>query len=161
MGAKPIELDLGESGAGEGGYAKALSAQAQQRQKVALNEYLPLANVVISTAQIPGRPAPELITPEALKSFSRGSVIVDLAAASGGNCPLTEADSVVVKYGVTLVGYTNYPAMMPGDASMFYAKNLLNLITLLIDTDNGPRLMPFSGDEITQAALVTFEGNVL
>ena len=161
LGAKPIELDLGESGSGEGGYAKELSAEAQQRQKAALNEYLPLANVVISTAQIPGRPAPELITPQALESFKRGSVIVDLAAASGGNCPLTEADRVVVKHGVTLVGHTNYPAMMPGDASTFYAKNLLNLLTLLIDTDNGPRLKPFSSDEIAQAALVTFEGKVV
>ena len=161
LGAKSIELDLGESGAGKGGYAKELSAQTQHRQKTALNEYLPLANVVISTAQIPGRPAPELITPQALKGFRRGSVIVDLAAASGGNCPLTEADRVVVKHGVILIGHTNYPAMMPGDASMFYARNLLNLLALLIDPDNGPRLKPFAADEITQAALVTFEGDVV
>ena len=161
LGAKFIDLEIGESGAGEGGYARELSLEAQDRQKAALAAYLPKANVVITTAQIPGRPAPVLITPQALEHFRRGSVIVDLAAASGGNCPLTEKDRVVVKEGVTLVGYTNYPAMMPGDASLFYAKNLLNLLTLLIDAGNGAQLNAFSDDEITQAALVTHDGEVV
>ena len=101
----------------------------------------------------PGRAAPVLITPEALPRFKPGSVIVDLAAASGGNCPLTEADRVVVKDGVTLVGHTNYPAMVPGDASAFYAKNLLNLLALLIDTGNGAQLKAYSDDEITRRRL--------
>ena len=161
LGAKSIDLDIGESGAGEGGYARELSAEAQARQKSALVEYLPKANIVITTAQIPGRAAPVLITPEALPRFKPGSVIVDLAAASGGNCPLTEADRVVVKEGVTLVGHTNYPAMVPGDASAFYAKNLLNLLMLLIDAENGAQLKAYSEDEITAAALVTFNGKVV
>ena len=161
LGAKAIDLDIGESGAGEGGYARELSTEAQARQKSALLEYLPKANIVITTAQIPGRAAPVLITPEALPRFKPGSVIVDLAAASGGNCPLTEADRVVVKDGVTLVGHTNYPAMVPGDASAFYAKNLLNLLALLIDTGNGAQLKAYSDDEITAAALVTFNGEVV
>ncbi len=161
LGAKFIDLDIGESGAGEGGYARELSAQAQERQKAALAEYLPKANVVITTAQIPGRAAPVLITPEAVRRFKQGSVIVDLAAASGGNCPLTEADRVVVKEGVTLIGHTNYPAMVPGDASSFYARNLLNLLALLIDAENGAQLKAYSEDEITEAVLVTFNGEVV
>ena len=161
LGAKSIDLDLGESGAGQGGYARELSVEAQDRQKDALSEYLPKANVVITTAQIPGRPAPILITPEAVQRFKQGSVIVDLAAQSGGNCPLTDVDKVVIKEGVTLVGHTNYPAMVPGDASAFYAKNILNLLALLIDADNGAQLKAFSADEITAAALVTFNGEVV
>lgn len=160
VGAKFIKLELGESGTGEGGYARELSAEAQERQKAALTAYLPKANVVITTAQIPGRPAPVLITPEALTQFKQGSVIVDLAAASGGNCPLTEVDKIVVKQGVTLIGHSNYPAMVPGDASSFYAKNLLNLLSLLIDAP-GAALKAFSEDEITAAALVTFNGEVV
>ena len=160
LGAKFIEFGLGESGAGTGGYARELSSDAQTRQQAALTEYLPRANVIVTAAQIPGRPAPVLITPEAVQRFKYGSVIVDLAAGSGGNCPLTELDRVVIKHGVTLVGYSNYPAMVAGDASAFYAKNLLNLLTLLIDPED-TELNAFAADEITQAALVTFNGGVV
>ncbi len=159
LGAKFIELDIGESGAGEGGYAKELSEEGKQRQREALTAYLHKANVIVTTALIPGRPAPVLVTEQAIESMADGSVVVDLAAANGGNCPLTEIDEVVVRHGVTLVGHTNYPAMVPGDASAFYAKNLLNLLSLIID-EQGAALKPFSSDEITQAALVTHGGEV-
>ena len=158
LGAKFIELDVGESGAGEGGYAKELSAEGKQRQQEALGAYLGKANIIVTTALIPGRAAPVLITEEALKGMSSGSVIVDMAAANGGNCPLTQADQVIEHDGVLLVGHTNYPAMVPGDASAFYAKNVLNLMSLLIDESG---LKPFADDEITQASLVTSDGNVL
>ena len=158
LGAKFIELDVGESGAGEGGYAKELSAEGKQRQQEALGTYLGKANVVVTTALIPGRAAPVLITEDALHGMAPGTVVVDMAAADGGNCPLTEADKVVERHGVTLVGHTNYPAMVPGDASAFYARNLLNLMSLLIDESG---MKPFADDEITQASLVTNAGKVV
>ena len=161
LGAKFIELDIGESGSGEGGYAKALSEQAQQRQRDALAEHLGKVNVVVTTALIPGRAAPVLVTEQAIENMRAGSVVVDMAAASGGNCPLTRADEVIEVDGVTLVGHTNYPAMVGGDASAFYARNLQNLLMLLIDPDRPVAFKPFADDEITQAALVCHEGQVL
>jgi len=157
LGAKFIELDIGESGAGEGGYAKELSEEGKQRQQAALGEYLAKANVIVTTALIPGRQAPVLITEAALQGMRPGTVIVDMAAANGGNCPLTRPDQVSVENGVTLVGHTNYPAMVAGDASSFYAKNLLNLVSLLLEEGE---LKAFSEDEITEAALVTHDGEL-
>jgi proton-translocating NAD(P)+ transhydrogenase subunit alpha len=155
LGAKPIELDIGESGAGEGGYARELSAEAKARQQALLADELAKAHVIISTAMIPCRPAPRLISEEVVQRMRPGSVIVDLAAASGGNCPLTEPDRVVVRHGVTLVGHTNYPAMVPADASAFYAKNLANLLELMVGQSEGRlHFKDFAADEITQATLV-------
>jgi len=163
LGAKPIELDLGESGSGEGGYAKELSDEAKARQQALLADELAKAHVIITTALIPCRPAPELITEEVVKRMRDGSVIVDLAAANGGNCKLTEPDQVVTHHGVALVGYTNYPAMVPSDASAFYAKNLSNLLEIMVDkSDAGPDgsddaglvLKDLAEDEITKAMLV-------
>ena len=139
LGAKPIDLDIGESGAGEGGYAKELSAEAKARQQAALADELAKAHVIITTALIPCRPAPVLITEEVVKRMRPGSVIVDLAAANGGNCPLTVPDEVVERHGVTLVGHTNYPSMVAADASAFYAKNLANLLDIMIDTSDSMR----------------------
>lgn len=162
LGAKFIELDLGESGAGEGGYAKALSEDAQRRQREALAEKLKKANVIISTALIPCKAAPVLITEGAVEGMGEGAVIVDMAAAAGGNCPLTEADKVITKDGVTIVGYTNYPAMMPSDASAFYARNMFNLVSILLDSkDDEIAFKDFSQDEISSTAMVTHEGQVL
>jgi NAD(P) transhydrogenase subunit alpha len=155
LGAKAIELDLGESGAGEGGYAKELSDEAKAKQQQLLADELAKAHVIITTALIPCRPAPELITEEVVQLMRDGSVIVDLAAANGGNCKLTEADEIVVRHGVILVGHTNYPSMVPADASGFYAKNLANLLEIMVDkTDSGPALKDLSEDEITKAMLV-------
>ncbi|MEW7983558.1 MAG: Re/Si-specific NAD(P)(+) transhydrogenase subunit alpha [gamma proteobacterium symbiont of Phacoides pectinatus] len=155
LGAKAIELDLGESGSGEGGYAKELSEEAKARQQQMLADELAKAHVIITTALIPCRPAPVLVTEEVVKRMREGSVIVDLAAATGGNCPLTEADQVVTRHGVTLVGHTNYPSMMPSDASNFFATNILNLLNIMVEKgEGGPVLKDLEEDEITRAALV-------
>ncbi|EXJ15735.1 Re/Si-specific NAD(P)(+) transhydrogenase subunit alpha [Imhoffiella purpurea] len=156
LGAKPIDLDLGESGSGEGGYAKELSDEAKARQQAALGDALAKAHVIVTTAQIPCRPAPVLVTEEVVQRMRPGSVIVDLAAGSGGNCPLTVADEVVVRHDVTLVGFTNYPAMVPADASAFYARNLLNLIEIMVSPgDSGIELADLTQDDITAAMLVS------
>ena len=153
LGAKVIDLDIGEGGSGEGGYAKELSDEGKAKQQALLAEQLAKAHVIISTALIPCRPAPVLITEDVVKQMRDGSVIVDLAAATGGNCPLTEADRVVVKHGVILVGHTNYPSMMPSDASGFYAKNVANLLDIMLDrSGESPALKALDDDEITEAA---------
>jgi NAD(P) transhydrogenase subunit alpha len=155
LGAKAIELDVGESGSGEGGYAKELSDEAKARQQQLLTEELSKAHVIITTALIPCRPAPTLVSEEVVKGMREGSVIIDLAAAAGGNCPLTEKDRVVTKEGVILVGHTNYPAMMPSDASAFYARNIANLLDIMVESgESGLVLKDLDEDEITQAALV-------
>lgn len=155
LGAKPIVLDLGEEGSGEGGYARELSEEAKARQQALLADELAKAHVIITTALIPCRPAPVLVTESVVKRMREGSVIVDLAAANGGNCPLTEADKVVRKHGVTLVGHTNYPSMMAGDASAFYANNVGNLLVIMVEEEDGePRLKELVEDEIIAAALI-------
>jgi NAD(P) transhydrogenase subunit alpha len=155
LGAKAIVLDVGESGAGEGGYAKELSDDAKAKQQKLLAAELSKAHVIITTALIPCRPAPTLITEEVVKNMREGSVIIDLAAATGGNCPLTEADKVVVKHGVIIVGHTNYPSMMPSDASSFYAGNIMHLLNIMVEsTDQGLELKDLNEDEITQAMQV-------
>ncbi|HIP52906.1 MAG TPA: Re/Si-specific NAD(P)(+) transhydrogenase subunit alpha [Chromatiales bacterium] len=158
LGAKAIELDVGESGTGEGGYAKELSDEAKARQQQALADELAKAHVIISTAMIPCRPAPVLITEEVVQLMREGSVIVDLAAATGGNCPLTEKDAVVDKHGVTLVGYTNFPSLVPSDASAFYAGNIRNLLDIMVEQgEEGLVLKGLSEDEITAAMVVDTE----
>ena len=155
LGAKAIELDVGESGSGEGGYAKELSDEAKARQQQLLADELAKAHVIITTAMIPCRPAPTLISEDVVKRMREGSVIVDLAAATGGNCPLTEKDKVVTKEGVILVGHTNYPAMMAADASSFFGTNILNLLDIMVEKgDEGLVFKDFDQDEITEAALV-------
>jgi H+-translocating NAD(P) transhydrogenase subunit alpha len=156
LGAKPIELDLGESGAGEGGYAKELSDEAKAKQQAALADQLAKAHIIITTALIPCRPAPVLVTEEVVQRMRPGSVIVDLAAANGGNCPLTARDEIVERHGVTIVGLTNFPALVPADASAFYARNLANLIEIMVKPgQSGPELKDLSEDDITAAMLVT------
>lgn len=158
LGAKPIDLDLGESGSGEGGYARELSDEAKAKQQQLLADELAKAHIIITTALIPCRPAPILITEEVVKRMRPGSVIVDLAAANGGNCPLTEADRVVVKHGVTLVGHTNYPTMVPSDSSSFYAGNIRNLLDIMVEKgESGLVLKNLDDDEITKAAMLRAE----
>ena len=155
LGAKPIELDIGESGSGEGGYAKELSEEAKEKQQQLLAEELKKAHIIISTALIPCRPAPTLITEDVVNGMRDGSVIVDLAAANGGNCPLTRAHDVVNHEGKIIIGHTNYPSMIAADASAFYARNIANLIDIMVDkTDDGLVMKNFEEDEITEAALL-------
>jgi len=161
LGAKFIEFDLGESGAGAGGYARQLSPEAQHKQQQLLTDELKKADVIVSTAMIPCMPAPVLIAEEAVRGMNQGSVIIDMAAASGGNCPLTEADKTVIKHGVIICGITNFPALMPSDASAFYARNLFNFLALLIaNADGQPRMKDYLEDEITASSLVTHKGTV-
>jgi NAD(P) transhydrogenase subunit alpha len=153
LGAKVIDLDIGETGSGEGGYAKELSEAGKARQQALLAEQLAKAHVIITTALVPCRKAPVLVSEDVVRQMREGSVIVDLAAASGGNCPLTEAGQVVTRHGVILVGETNFPALMPSDASAFYAKNIANLLEIMLERGDGTvALKDLDADEITHAA---------
>jgi len=161
LGAKFIEFDLGESGAGQGGYAKILSHEAQLKQQHLLQQELKKADIIISTALIPCMPAPILITEEAVRDMPEGAVIIDLAAANGGNCPLTEPDKTIKKFGVIICGNTNYPALMPSDASNFFARNVYNLLMLMLqDKADTPTFKDFFADEITSMTLITHKGKV-
>jgi NAD(P) transhydrogenase subunit alpha len=161
LGAKFVELDVGEEGSGKGGYAKELSEEGKKRQQQLLTERLKKCDIIISTANIPGRKAPVLITEEAVQGMRAGSVIIDMAAANGGNCPLSEAGKIVVKHGVTLVGHTNYPAMMPADSSNFYGNNLINLLGILVEAKDGKLHLNLNlQDDIIAAILVTHKGDL-
>ena len=159
----PYETDEErEAAAGVGGYAKPMPPSWLARQQVEVAKRVALADIVISTALIPGRPAPVLITEEMVKSMKPGSVIVDLAAGKGpgggGNCPLTETDRTVVKYGVTLVGETNLPALVAADASSLYARNVLDFLKLIL-TKEGALKIDLE-DDIVAACLMTQNGEV-
>jgi len=117
------------------------------------------ADIVITTALIPGRRAPTLLSEETVRAMKPGSVVVDLAAAQGGNCPLTEADRVVVKHGVTLVGYTNLASMVAADASALYARNVLDFLKLIFDKDGG--LVINREDDIVAACLLSQGGQTV
>lgn len=161
LGAKFIEFDLGESGAGQGGYAKILSHDAQLKQQHLLQQELKKADIIISTALIPCMPAPILITEEAVRDMPEGAVIIDLAAANGGNCPLTEPDKIINKHGVIICGYTNFPALMPSDASNFFARNVYNFLMLMLEkTGETPTFKDYFSDEMTSMTLITHKGKV-
>lgn len=118
-----------------GGYAKEMSAEYKEKQAALIESHIAKQDIVITTALIPGRPAPKLITSDMVKSMKPGSVIVDLAVEAGGNCAESKAGEVVKKHNVTIVGHLNVPSRLAADASALYAKNLLNLITLIVDRD--------------------------
>lgn len=162
LGAKTIEIDLGESGSGTGGYAKELSEEAKKKQSAILTEKLKKFDVIVSTANIPGRKAPILVPEETVKGMRAGSVIVDMAAANGGNCPLSEPDKIVRKHGVTIVGVTNFPALVPADSSNFYGRNLMTLLLLMIEEKEGRLSVNINlEDDILAAALATRDGAVV
>jgi NAD(P) transhydrogenase subunit alpha len=151
LGATFLDLGIrGEETAG--GYATELTPEQQAQQQAALEERLPDYDVVITTAAIPGRPAPKLIPASAVRAMRPGSVIVDLAAETGGNCELTRPGEVVVEGGVTIVGFTNLPSTMPTHASQLYARNVAALLTHL--APEGELKLDFT-DEITAGACVT------
>src|SRR5690606_3935022 len=128
------------------------------KQQELLSARLCLADVIVTTAAIPGRKAPVLIPEETVKKMKPGSVIIDMAASSGGNCPLTQAGQVTQKYGVTLVGHINYPSMVPADSSFFYGNNLMNLLALL--TGPSGELKVDLTDEIIAASLLVYKGEI-
>ena len=162
LGAKFIDIDLEEQGSGEGGYARELSDEAKQRQQAELVDRLQQADIIITTALIPGKPAPVLVTEQAVKGMRAGTVIVDMAAANGGNCPLSEPDKVVTRHGVVLIGETNLPGLLPGDASSFYGRNLSNLLELLLSMDDSDDIQIGLDleDEIIDGCLVVFDGKL-
>jgi NAD(P) transhydrogenase subunit alpha len=152
-----------EAAEGVGGYAKPMPSSWLERQKVEVAKRVAMADVVISTALIPGRAAPVLITEEMVKAMKPGSVIIDIAAGKGpngidGNCPLTEAGRTVVKHGVVIVGETNLPALVAADASALYARNVLDFLKLVI-TKEGTFNVPMD-DDIVAACLMTQNNEV-
>jgi NAD(P) transhydrogenase subunit alpha len=164
LGAKfidvPFESDEErEIAQGVGGYARPMPPSWMARQAALVSERCKQADIVITTALIPGRPAPTLVSAETVQGMKPGSVLVDLAVERGGNCPLSEKGQVVEKHGVTLVGLTNLPALVATDASALYARNLLDFLKLVIDKDGAPALQ--REDEIVAACLVCEGGNVL
>ncbi|MEI2679799.1 MAG: Re/Si-specific NAD(P)(+) transhydrogenase subunit alpha [Burkholderiaceae bacterium] len=168
LGAKFIEVSYDtpeekEAAVGVGGYAKPMPQSWLDRQKIEVAKRVAAADVVISTALIPGRAAPTLVTEEMVKAMKPGSVIVDIAAGKGpngvgGNCPLSEADKTVVKHGVTLVGETNLPALVAADSSALYARNVLDFLKLVL-TKEGTFNVPMD-DDIVAACLMTQGGEV-
>ena len=167
LGAKfidvPYETDEEkEAAVGVGGYAKPMPQSWLDRQKAEVAKRVAQADVVISTALIPGRAAPTLITEDMVKSMKPGSVIVDIAAGKGpnggGNCPLSEADKTVVKHGVTLIGETNLPALVAADASSLYARNVLDFLKLILNKAGALHID--LEDDIVAACLVTQGGEV-
>jgi len=145
-------LDLGIAASGEGGYARELTKQEREQQQKALEEAIKRFDVVITTAMVPGRPAPRLVTAEAVKGMKPGSVVMDLAGEAGGNCELSEPGRTVVKHDVTVAAPLNLPATMPEHASELYSKNITALLDLLIKDG---KLAPDFDDEVVAAACVT------
>ncbi|NJL35630.1 MAG: Re/Si-specific NAD(P)(+) transhydrogenase subunit alpha [Leptolyngbyaceae cyanobacterium SM1_4_3] len=152
LGAKFVEVKLEEDTVATGGYAKEVSEAAKQRSREVVTEHVRQSDVVITTAQVPGKKAPLLVTEEMVGQMKPGSVIVDLAAEQGGNCACTEPGKDVVHHGVTIIGTINLPASMPIHASQMYAKNLLTLVQYLMK--DGALQLNFEDDIINSACVV-------
>jgi NAD(P) transhydrogenase subunit alpha len=164
LGAKFIDVpyetaEEKEAAEGVGGYARPMPQSWLDRQKAEVAKRVANADIVITTALIPGRAAPVLVTEEMVKAMKPGSVIVDLAAAQGGNCPLTEANKTVVKHGVTLVGETNLPALVAADASSLYARNVIDFLKLVINKEG--QFHVDLEDDIVKACLMCQGGQLL
>lgn len=161
LGAKFIAVEDEEFKAAEtaGGYAKQMSDEYQAKQAELTASHIAKQDIVVTTALIPGRPAPKLISKEMVESMSPGAVIVDMAAANGGNCELTKPGEVVDIGGVRIAGFTNLPARLPADASALYAKNLLNFLPLITGEDG--QLVLDTDDEIVAAMVLTQNGETV
>ena len=159
LGARFLELDMGlEDAEAAGGYARALTEEEQQRQRELLAEAIGQMDAVISTAAVPGRPAPLLVTEQAVRNMSPGSVIVDLAAESGGNCELTEPGETVVREDVTIVGPLGLASRMADHASSLYARNVQSLLALMVK--DGELELDFD-DEVIAGACITRDGEIV
>ncbi|OGB05595.1 MAG: NADP transhydrogenase subunit alpha [Burkholderiales bacterium RIFCSPLOWO2_12_FULL_64_99] len=164
LGAKFIDVpyetaEEKEAAEGVGGYARPMPQSWLDRQKLEVAKRVAAADIVITTALIPGRAAPVLVSEDMVKAMKPGSVIVDLAASQGGNCPLTEANRTVVKHGVTLVGETNLPALVAADASALYARNVIDFLKLVINKDG--QFHVDLEDDIVKACLMCRDGQLL
>ena len=155
LGAKFVDIEI--KAEGDGGYARELTDEERQQQQAILAKHVAAADVVVSTAAIPGRPSPLIINTQMVEGMRGGSVIVDLAAEGGGNCELTKIDETVLHNGVKIYGPANVPSMLGNHASELYAKNLLNFLELLIQ--DGAINIDLE-DEILSASLITHDGEI-
>jgi proton-translocating NAD(P)+ transhydrogenase subunit alpha len=159
MDAEFLMLEFEEEGSGTGGYAKTMSKEFIEAEMALFARQAMDVDIIITTALIPGKPAPELITAGMVESMKPGSVIVDLAAEQGGNCALTEKNKVVVKHGVTIIGYTNLPSRLASQSSQLYATNLRHLLTDLCPNKDGNIIVDME-DEVIRGATVIKEGSI-
>ncbi len=159
MGAEFLELDYEEEATGTGGYAREMSQAFIDAEMALFREQAADVDIIITTALIPGKPAPRLILEDMIKGMKQGSVIVDLAAATGGNCELTQADKVVTKHGVSIIGYTNLPSRLANQSSQLYATNLYHLLADLTPDKDGVLHINME-DEVQRGATVAHEGAV-
>jgi len=160
VGAKFVELPLETSDAQDkGGYAKAISEDMQRKQAALMAKVIAESDVIVTTAAVPGKPAPKLIAASAVEKMQSGSVIVDIAAERGGNCELTVPGKTIVHQGITIIGETNIPATVPYHASAMYANNLVKLVALLADKDANLKLD--TSDEVIAGCLVCHQGEVI
>ncbi|MDX8410397.1 MAG: Re/Si-specific NAD(P)(+) transhydrogenase subunit alpha [Mariprofundaceae bacterium] len=162
LGAKFVEVPSEETESAEtaGGYAKEMSEDYKRKQSELVAKHAAKSDVIITTALIPGRPAPVLISEGIVKNMRAGSVIVDMAVEAGGNCPLSQKDEVVVKHDVTIIGHSNLPGMVAADASSLYARNIFNFLELLLDKESGQPNINVE-DEIIAGALLCMGGKVV
>jgi len=160
LGAKFVQIEVQQEGEGSGSgeYAKEVSADVQRRQQELLADRVAAADIVVTTAAVPGRPAPKLVGADMVRAMRPGSVIVDMAAETGGNCELTEPGQVVVKDGVTIDGTLNLASQMPYHASLLYGNNVVNLLKHL--APEGNLALDFE-DEITAGAAITHDGQIV
>jgi H+-translocating NAD(P) transhydrogenase subunit alpha len=164
LGAKFVEVPLSEEEKAQaetaGGYAREMSDDYKRRQGELVHQRAAAADIIITTALIPGRPAPVLIKEETVRAMKPGSVIVDMAVEAGGNCPLSELDKIVVKHGVHLVGIANLPGLVAADSSALYARNLMNFLNLMLDPKTGEFNLNRE-DEVIAGTLVCIGGEVV
>ena len=164
LGAKFVEVPLSdeekEQAETAGGYAREMSDDYKRRQGELVHQRAVVADIIITTALIPGRPAPVLISEETVKEMKPGSVIVDMAVEAGGNCPLSELNKTVVKHGVNLIGIANIPGLVAADSSSLYARNLLNFLNLMLDAKSGEFKLDRE-DEIIAGTLICVDGEVV
>ena len=158
LGAAFVEIDLGIAGEGTGGYARALTDEEQAAQQRILSRYIHSVDIVITTAAVPGRRAPLLVSEDAVRGMRPGSVIVDLAAETGGNCALTKSGETIVAHGVTIIGTTNLPSTMPYDASVLYSRNVAALLEVIVK--NGTLVLD-ENDEIVRGTTLVRDGTIV
>lgn len=159
LGAKFVEVEGASEDKAAGGYAVEQTEEFRKKQQQAINDHAAKSNVIICTAQIPGRKAPLLLPKVALDNMNPGSVIIDLAASSGGNCELTKDNETVVYKGITIIGQSNYPAQMSLDASRMFGKNVLNFLKLIVGED-GDLNLNFD-DDIVKGTCITHQKEIL
>lgn len=159
LGAKFLDLGLDTDAETAGGYARQLTEEEQAQQQKALNEALSRFDAVITTAQVPGRPAPRLVTADGVRNMPHGGVIVDLAGETGGNCELSKPGETIVSDGVTIAAPLNLPSSMPEHASQLYARNVMALIELMAGEDGA--LAPDFEDEVIAGACITRDGQIV